>query len=368
MGFARRLVRKSVRKATPRSVRRAMHPVRTVKHSVTPRPVKQMSRAMYTVTNPLGAAENKVIGAALSGSGKRSAGRQRAVPRTAQATATQSATAGGVRAAEAAQSADRLAQLMAVQRERFADVQRPVIPAPAAVDAGQFIEAEWARRKAEAPWWQRAKRRQLRAEVEQYARSLAADAHSRAQREHQEQQAAADAWWNALHRGEPAVVTAALKAAFSDNLAPVVVVGTTPSAAALTVLLPGMQVLPEKMAHTTPTGKLSSKAWPKTQLNEVYADLLGAHLLATIREAWAVAPSLANLRIIGVRRATEARLEALFDVEVSRADGHWHDDTWGTVVLSAREQQGLNRFGQSAEVRPWPHEKLRADVLPLLRS
>lgn len=72
MGFARRVVRKSVRKATPRPVRQAMHPARTVKNVVTPRPVKQISRAAYTVRNPLGAAENKVIGAALNaGSGRR---------------------------------------------------------------------------------------------------------------------------------------------------------------------------------------------------------------------------------------------------------------------------------------------------------
>lgn len=38
MGFARRVVRKSVRKVTPRPVRQVMHPARTVKNKVTPRP------------------------------------------------------------------------------------------------------------------------------------------------------------------------------------------------------------------------------------------------------------------------------------------------------------------------------------------
>lgn len=71
MGFARRVVRKSVRKATPRPVRQAMHPARTVKNAVTPRPVKQVSRAAYTARHPVGAAENKVIGAALNGSQRR---------------------------------------------------------------------------------------------------------------------------------------------------------------------------------------------------------------------------------------------------------------------------------------------------------
>jgi hypothetical protein len=65
MGFARRAVRKSVRRATPRPVRQAMHPARTARNAVTPRPVKQVSRAAYTARHPVGAAENAVIGAAL---------------------------------------------------------------------------------------------------------------------------------------------------------------------------------------------------------------------------------------------------------------------------------------------------------------
>jgi hypothetical protein len=77
MGFARRAVRKSVRRATPRPVRQAMHPARTVKYAGTPRPVRQVSRAAYTVRHPVGVAENKVIGAALNaGTGRRSTGRR----------------------------------------------------------------------------------------------------------------------------------------------------------------------------------------------------------------------------------------------------------------------------------------------------
>jgi hypothetical protein len=65
VGFARRVVAKSVRRATPRPVRKAMHPARTVRNAVTPRPVKQVSRAAYTVRHPVGVAENAAIGAAL---------------------------------------------------------------------------------------------------------------------------------------------------------------------------------------------------------------------------------------------------------------------------------------------------------------
>lgn len=48
-----------------------MHPARTVKNAVTPRPVRQVSRAAYTVRHPVGAAENKIIGAALNAGSSR---------------------------------------------------------------------------------------------------------------------------------------------------------------------------------------------------------------------------------------------------------------------------------------------------------
>ena len=50
----------------------------------------------------------------------------------------------------------------------------------------------------------------------------------------------------------------------------------------------------------------------------MYAKLLGAHILATARETWAVAPSLSNLRIIGLRLANDEG-EVLFDVDAVRA-------------------------------------------------
>jgi hypothetical protein len=44
MGFLSRMF-------VPRGVRRAMHPVRTVKRAVTPKPVKQVRRALHPIDN-----------------------------------------------------------------------------------------------------------------------------------------------------------------------------------------------------------------------------------------------------------------------------------------------------------------------------
>lgn len=375
MGFGRRLVRKAIRTATPRSVRRAMHPVRTVKHAVTPKPIKKISRAAYTIRNPLGAAENKLINAAFA-SGRphrhpaRSRGgstRQASTPRPytpPMRVPTSAPSASGTRAVEAVASQQRIAQLMAVQRERFAEPRRPIVPPPAPVNPTPFRNAEWARRKHEVPFWRISQRQQLRAEVDQTAHAQAAQAFAQLQAAQREQQTAADAWWQALCQGDQAVLTTALVAAFADNPAPVRVHTAAGDHAVLVVALPGPEVLPTKKAHVTPTGRLSSKAWTKTEFNAVYADLLGAHLLATIREAWVVGRPLTHLRVIGIRHS-QAAPDILFDIDVDRAHGQWNDDNWGSVLLR-RQNWGLHRTGRTVEVLPWAITALRPDIAAIV--
>lgn len=50
VGFLSRLL-------VPRGVRRALHPVRTVRRAVTPKPVKQLRRALHPIDNAVYAAE-----------------------------------------------------------------------------------------------------------------------------------------------------------------------------------------------------------------------------------------------------------------------------------------------------------------------
>jgi hypothetical protein len=98
----------------------------------------------------------------------------------------------------------------------------------------------------------------------------------------------------------------------------------------------------------------------ETELNEVYAELVGAHLLATARETWAVAPALTTLRIRGVRNGAETEPEVLFDVDLVSTEGEWGNDSWGEAMLED-SKWGLNRKGRTREVQPWPSEELRPD-------
>jgi hypothetical protein len=140
-------------------------------------------------------------------------------------TPTQSRSAGSQhRAAEAARAGDRLANLMAVQRARFAPSRRPVIPAPVRSDPREFATQEWNRRRREARWWQRLRRRVIRAEVAVSAQRHVEELYVEAVRHAADEQRRTDAWWDALNAGQPAVTRAALEAAFADNRAGVHVV------------------------------------------------------------------------------------------------------------------------------------------------
>ena len=254
---------------------------------------------------------------------------------------------------------------MAVQRERFVEPQRPVVPPPGPIDPRRFRDAQWARRKGELHFWQVSARKRLRTEVEHSAEAQAADIYRGHHELWQDHQAQADKWWNGLLAGDPPIVAGALIAAFADNPAPVRVHQITGPSVILVLTIPGMEVLPPKKAHVTPAGRSSSKAWTKTELNDVYADLLGAHLLATIRETWIVARCITSARIIGIRCSGGDLTETLFDVDMERAVGDWNNDRQGRHILGTA-QWGLRLAGRTREVQAWASDDMRADIISIV--
>jgi hypothetical protein len=359
MGIGRRIARKAVRKTVGRSVWRATHPVGTMRSAMTPRLLRKASRAIYTVTNPLGAAQNYALNKAFYPNGGRaSITGQRP---TGNNHGYRSASGGGVRAEEAAASHSYTSELMAVQREKFQKVTRPIIPPPAPVDAKPWILAETRRRHGEAKLFEFKKRKIIEAEVLGYAMGQAEIAFQNLEREHVLAQSKADAWWQDLINGKKDVLEAALEAAFADNPARAVVISAEKDEAHIAIYVPGIDVFPEKRANITPQGRLSSKVWTKGELNEAYAELIGAHMLALCRETWAVCPSIEKARVTGIIEDHTLADGLLFDIDCARDMGDWSHDDWGYRVLE-EANWGLNRVNKSLEIRPWPPERVNAIV------
>lgn len=157
------------------------------------------------------------------------------------------------------------------------------------------------------------------------------------------------------------VVEAALEAALADNSARALVISGEKEDTHLAIYLPGIDVFPEKRANITPTGRLSSKVWTKGEINEAYAELIGAHLVALCRETWAVCPSIEGARITGLIENYTLADGLLFDVDCNRASEGWADDGWGYRVLE-EAKWGLNRVSRSREIKAWPPQAVNSIV------
>ena len=89
------------------------------------------------------------------------------------------------------------------------------------------------------------------------------------------------------------------------------------------MVLDGTDAVPERVPHLTPTGKPSSRKLTKTERNELYLAWMSSNLLATIREAFAVAPSLHAVSVVVLRREPmtpfgEKPLSAIYAGTLSR--------------------------------------------------
>jgi hypothetical protein len=332
-----------------------MHPVRTLRIAATPKSVRRASYIAYSVRHPLGAAESHVIRTAKNAFSSNSPGRT-----TSHATNSNSGyvTGTGVRAEEGADSYQRVEDLMSVSRQKFHPITHVILPPAPPVDPKPWMDSEWFKRKSEVPFWKTEARRNLKNEVSDFAGRQAALAQREAQEKIRLQQQEIDLWWRQINDGEPKVMESSLSKAFSDNAAEVGIRKITRTSAVLVLSVPSIDVLPRKRANVTPTGRLSSKVWTASEKNDVYASLIGAHLLATLREAWAVAPSLSKIRVVGLRMEDDIEDGFIFDIDAEKSGGSWNDDEFGEKILKVAEF-GLRRVGRAQVVENWPHFLIR---------
>ena len=169
----------------------------------------------------------------------------------------------------------------------------------------------------------------------------------------QEQQATADRTWALLLDNDPETVIGVVDAAYEDNecaAAPIDVAGATLTVA---MVMPPIDFVPELMAGTTPTRKISVKKRSKTARNELYAESLASHAIATVREAFAVAPSVDRVKLLVVTRGGPLNaLAPLYagTVERQHAEGVTWSQTNVLPFLVGRDDALINLTGRTNEV------------------
>lgn len=92
-----------------------------------------------------------------------------------------------------------------------------------------------------------------------------------------------------------------LRAAFEDNAAPAAPLSVEGAEATMTVLVPEDAAIPTQMPGQTAAGNVSIRKMSKAERDSIVSQMVAAYMLATVKEAFAVAPALSNIRIVAVR-------------------------------------------------------------------
>lgn len=283
--------------------------------------------------------------------------------RTGTATANrQLATA--ARAAEKQEQARALAEalttMLNIHRADFPPAQPPVAPAPPPVDIAPFRATHVREAKAATSVFDRTARKAALIEAERRAQIDVANLTAHYEQERTAWQESLDAQWASLKANDPDTVLVVLARAFEDNEAAAAAVGVNGAEVTLIVVVPAASTIPERRPATTTAGNLSLKKLTKTETAAVYTELVCGHVLVTVKEAFAVAPSLQVARVVALRAAPpdaygkvrpEAVLAARFDR--SRLAGiQWAHAEASQIVRDASSEMIMVPKGSIKELTP----------------
>lgn len=190
--------------------------------------------------------------------------------------------------------------LTAVHRHEFPPSEPPKAP-PAAPFQPDPVYRHFEREELRGvSWFAFSDRRAARARGRTAAEAGIQAEQERREARHAAAQAELDEQWSRLIANDPETVMETLEAAFEDNEAPAVPIDCHDAEAAIVMVYPDVGQIPESKPAVTSAGKPTIHKRSKTERNELYAQSLASNVLATVREAFAVAPGLASVAILTV--------------------------------------------------------------------
>ncbi|GLW98829.1 hypothetical protein Misp02_29160 [Microtetraspora sp. NBRC 16547] len=226
--------------------------------------------------------------------------------------------------------------------------------------------------------FQREARAQAKRRAEEAAAKEIREIHLRQEKERRAIQDSLDAEWAALRGNDPKTVLSALEEAFEDNEAPAVAVGVEGGEVCIVVLVPGVDVVPDRWPSRTEAGNISLRKTPKKTISTYYKQMVAGYVLVTIREAFATAPGLTSARVIAIRMSGEnaygeAQLQCLLAVRITKAalaGIRWNTADAAQVINDAASEILIKQRGQAMELMPLDitHEPHLGSVMSLLQS
>lgn len=261
-------------------------------------------------------------------------------------------------------------EFLNAHRQAFPETGRPIAPVPAAVDA-RAVRRELRREERDGvSFWKLSERRAARERADARVEARVAQLTEERQAEARTEQARLDEAWERLLANDRDVVLATLEDAFEDNEAPAAATGLDGATVSLIMRFPDIEgVVPEAKPDLTPTGRPTVKKRPKGERKALYFGALFSHALATVKEAFAVAPALTEATILVIEGQEDRSFPAVRPLFAARFDrGELADVPWETAnaaeIVDAKSESALaNMGGRAGEIRTLD---LRGE--PLLRE
>jgi hypothetical protein len=186
------------------------------------------------------------------------------------------------------------------------------------------------------------------------------EAHAEAIAEHDQAVADCESQWNLLCENDPQEVQEALTEAFEDNESFAVPVNVQGDEVSIVLVCPGIDLVPEKMPEVSSTGNIVYKKLTKAQHSDWYVVAICGSILATIREAFAVAPAIRGIQLAAIRVSESDAYghhspECLMAMHFDRAklDGvDWQNVDGIRIVNDVATDIRHNRSGQAKVLTP----------------
>jgi hypothetical protein len=250
--------------------------------------------------------------------------------------------------------------ILEIHRVEFPRAQRPLASPIDPVDEDALRKAREKEQLAGLAIWRMSDRKTAKARARELAAEDARLETELRERQRQTRQTELDEAWDRLCSNDPATVIDAVDDAFEDNKAPAVPVDMEGSTLSLVMLAPTADEIPEQKPALTPSGKPTVKKLTKTEAADAYLTVISGHLLATIKEALSVAPSISEVKAVVVRRTEkdiygETHLEALLAGRFAKEDLRrvkWKDALSPEIVQQAAGELKWDLKGRPPVLKP----------------
>ncbi len=198
-------------------------------------------------------------------------------------------------------------QMTSVHLQSFTPAQPPVVPGPPQLSLAWALAEAQAHHLAGLGLFARAERAAAKRRAEADAPAYLAAEEARLHAVHGELAAGAGQWWQALNANDEETVCEAVNYAFSDNAAAGCAVGVDGAVLSVVMRQQDIDSLPDQTPGVTPSGRPTLKSLSKRDRTLWWLTSMGSNIVATLKEAFAVAPGVTAIDLAVLTRLPDSQ-------------------------------------------------------------